>query len=100
MPLVQGLTQQLGADKINSVLLSVDEDPGTPKETVLKELEAMREDVKTDAAIALIPGGLTGSWTLLHTISYSFFVVDGNGIVLGKDLTWHDAEKLIKEKVK
>jgi hypothetical protein len=95
MPLVQGLQNKLGKEKLAVLLLSVDEEYGSNAEAVSGMKEAMA-DKGVDLPCAIAPGGFADINSRFGFDGYGIVLIGPDGTVKGKDLRIDDVEALIR----
>lgn len=85
MPLVQGLRNKLGKDKVEVLLLSVDEEYGSHDDAVSGMKDALK-DKAVDLPCAIAPGGFADTKARFGIDGYGILLVGPDGKVKGTNL--------------
>ncbi len=96
MPLVKGIQQRIGAEKLEVLMLSVDLEYGMPKEEVLQGNSKVLNKRGVAWTNILLPNGFRDTQERFNLDGYGLALIGPDGIVRGIDLRGDDLEAAVR----
>jgi hypothetical protein len=97
MPLVKGIQQRLGKDKLEVLMLSVDAGYGYPKEEAIRGDAERLKAQNVSWPNVLLPAGFDDTQRIFNIDGYGLTLIGRDGKVLGVNLLPDQIDELLRK---